>query len=173
MQDQSMPFEYLGRVQRHAFPALVKPAQGKLGCCHALGGNLFEQTACFIVLPGYTVALLAHPAKMEAGGPGVVSGRVGEPVHGVGPVSGDTLAMGMQTAQHRPGCAAHSDWSGSEYCGKVESHGCPHYLAWNDIEQTNTRVRHPYTNGICFTSCPLPQVPPPPARADSPETPAP
>ena len=38
---------------------------------------------------------------------------------------------------------------GTEYCGKVEQHDYPLYLALNEIEHTRTKARHPQTNGIC------------------------
>jgi transposase InsO family protein len=38
---------------------------------------------------------------------------------------------------------------GTEYCGKQGQHDYQLYLALNDIEHTQTKVRHPQTNGIC------------------------
>lgn len=38
---------------------------------------------------------------------------------------------------------------GTEYCGRAETHDYQLYLAVNDIEHTNTKVRSPKTNGIC------------------------
>jgi len=38
---------------------------------------------------------------------------------------------------------------GTEYCGKAETHDYQLYLALNDIEHTQTKARHPQTNGIC------------------------
>lgn len=38
---------------------------------------------------------------------------------------------------------------GTEYCGKVEQHDYPLYLAINNIEHTKTKVQSPQTNGIC------------------------
>ena len=40
-------------------------------------------------------------------------------------------------------------YRGTEFCGKAESHDYQLYLAPNDIEHTETKVRHPQTNGIC------------------------
>lgn len=37
---------------------------------------------------------------------------------------------------------------GTEYCGKLERHDDPLYLAVTDIEHTKTQARHPQTNGI-------------------------
>ncbi len=38
---------------------------------------------------------------------------------------------------------------GTEYYGKVEEHDYELYLGVNGIEHTNTKARHPQTNGIC------------------------
>jgi transposase InsO family protein len=38
---------------------------------------------------------------------------------------------------------------GTEYCGKVEQHDYQLYLAIQDIDHTQTKARHPQTNGIC------------------------
>lgn len=38
---------------------------------------------------------------------------------------------------------------GTEFCGKADRHDYELYLAINDIDHTNTKVRHPQTNGIC------------------------
>lgn len=38
---------------------------------------------------------------------------------------------------------------GTEYCGRVESHGYEFYLAIEDIDHTKTKARSPQTNGIC------------------------
>ena len=38
---------------------------------------------------------------------------------------------------------------GTEFCGKAESHDYHLYLALNDIEHTQTKVRQPQTNAIC------------------------
>ncbi len=37
----------------------------------------------------------------------------------------------------------------TEYCGKVESHDYPLYLAVNNIDYTKAKTRTPQTNGIC------------------------
>jgi transposase InsO family protein len=39
--------------------------------------------------------------------------------------------------------------SGTEYCGKLETHDYQLYLGINGIEHTRTKARHPQTNGIC------------------------
>lgn len=38
---------------------------------------------------------------------------------------------------------------GTEYCGEPEVHDYQLYLALNNIEHTETKTRHPQTNGIC------------------------
>ena len=38
---------------------------------------------------------------------------------------------------------------GTEYCGKPEQHDYQLYLAINDIDHTQTKVKSPQTNGIC------------------------
>lgn len=38
---------------------------------------------------------------------------------------------------------------GTEYCGKLETHGYQLYLGVNGIEHTRTKAHHPQTNGIC------------------------
>jgi len=38
---------------------------------------------------------------------------------------------------------------GMEYCGKPEQHDYQLFIGINDIEHTQTKVRHPQTNGIC------------------------
>ncbi len=39
--------------------------------------------------------------------------------------------------------------SGTEFCGKVETHYYELYLGINGIEHTKTKTRHRQTNGIC------------------------
>jgi transposase InsO family protein len=39
--------------------------------------------------------------------------------------------------------------TGTEYCGKAETHDYQLYLAINDIEHTKTKAKSPQTNGIC------------------------
>lgn len=38
---------------------------------------------------------------------------------------------------------------GTEYCGKLETHDYQLFLGANEIEHTQTKVKHPQTNGIC------------------------
>lgn len=38
---------------------------------------------------------------------------------------------------------------GSEYCGNLQHHEYELYLALEDIDHTQTKARHPQTNGIC------------------------
>ena len=38
---------------------------------------------------------------------------------------------------------------GTEYCGRADRHDYQLFLAINDIEHTNTKVKSPQTNGIC------------------------
>ena len=38
---------------------------------------------------------------------------------------------------------------GTEYCGKVENHAYPLYLAVEDVDHTKTKANSPQTNGIC------------------------
>lgn len=39
--------------------------------------------------------------------------------------------------------------TGTEYCGKLETHDYQRYLGINGIEHTKTKTRHPQTNGTC------------------------
>ncbi|SCZ65193.1 Integrase core domain-containing protein [Photorhabdus luminescens] len=38
---------------------------------------------------------------------------------------------------------------GTEFCGRIEQHDYPLYLAINDIDYTKTKTMSPQTNGIC------------------------
>ena len=38
---------------------------------------------------------------------------------------------------------------GTEYCGRIDQHPYELFLALNDIEHTQRKVRSPQTNGIC------------------------
>jgi transposase InsO family protein len=38
---------------------------------------------------------------------------------------------------------------GTEFCGRVDEHPYPLFLAINDIDHSRTKVKSPQTNGIC------------------------